>query len=153
MACSIESRVPFLDHPLVEFAARVPDHLKLRGGVGKYIVKKAAEGLVPHEILYRKKMGFPTPIRQWLRADAASGLLTGLLDRKGFLAEYLDLAAIGKLMERHRAGTLDATDRLWRLLNLQLWGDLYFTGRQERVWESAAIRQTGACAPTVQSGA
>jgi asparagine synthase (glutamine-hydrolysing) len=146
MACSIESRVPFLDHPLVEFAARIPDRLKLRNGIGKYIVKKAAEGLVPHEILYRKKMGFPTPIRQWLRADAASGMLNGLLDRKGFLAEHLDLAPIAKLMDRHRAGTLDATDGLWRLLNLQLWGDLYFTGRQERAFVSA-------CAPTLQSGA
>jgi asparagine synthase (glutamine-hydrolysing) len=149
MACSIESRVPFLDHPLVEFAGRVPDRLKLRKGVGKYIVKKAAEGLVPHEILYRKKMGFPTPISQWLRADATNGMLNGLLDRNGFLAEHLELAPIAKLMERHRAGTLDATDRLWRLLNLQLWGDLYFTGRQERTWEGAAIGQTGACAPTV----
>ena len=140
MACSIESRVPFLDHPLVEFAARVPDRLKLRNGIGKYIVKKAAEGLVPHEILYRKKMGFPTPIRQWLRADAASGMLNGLLDRNGFLAEYLDLAPIAKLMERHRGGTLDATDRLWRLLNLQLWGDLYFTAAanaygKARLWD------------------
>jgi asparagine synthase (glutamine-hydrolysing) len=149
MACSIESRVPFLDHPLVEFAARVPDRLKLRKGIGKYIVKKAAEGLVPRDILYRKKMGFPTPLHQWLRADAASGMLNGLLDRNGFLAEYLDLAPIAKLMERHRAGTLDATDRLWRLLNLRIWGDLYFTGRQERTWEGAAMSQTGACAPTV----
>ena len=151
MACSIESRVPFLDHPLVEFAARVPDRLKLRNGIGKYIVKKAAEGLVPHDILYRKKMGFPTPIRQWLRADGASGMLNGLLDRNGFLAEYLDLAPIAKLMERHRAGTLDATDRLWRLLNLQIWGDLYFTGRRERAWEGATMGQTGACAPVVSN--
>ncbi len=138
MACSIESRVPFLDHPLVEFAARVPERLKLRGGEGKYIVKKAAEGLLPHQIVYRKKMGFPTPITQWLRDAAAAPMLDSLLDRGGFLAEYLELEEIGSLIERHRAGTLDATDRLWRLLNLQLWGDLYFTGRRERVWESAA---------------
>src|ERR1700754_2361092 len=127
MATSIESRVPFLDHPLVEFAMRVPDRLKLRGGVGKYIVKKAAEGLVSNDILYRKKMGFPTPIRQWLRAEAANGMLNSLLDRDGFVAQYLNLEPIAKLMERHRAGTLDATDRLWRLLNLQIWGDMYFT--------------------------
>ena len=152
MACSIESRVPFLDHPLVEFAARVPDRLKLRHGIGKYIVKKAAEGLVPHDILYRKKMGFPTPIRQWLRSDGAAGMLNGLLDRNGFLAEHLELAPIAKLMERHRAGTLDATDRLWRLLNLQLWGDLYFTGRRERAWEGAAIGRTAACLPAFQTG-
>jgi asparagine synthase (glutamine-hydrolysing) len=144
MACSIESRVPFLDHPLVEFAARVPERLKLRNGEGKYIVKKAAEGLVPHEILYRKKMGFPTPIRQWLRAEAATGTLQGLLDRNGFLAEYLHFEPVSKLMGRHRGGTLDATDRLWRLLNLQIWGDLYFTGRRERAWETAPAITTGA---------
>ncbi len=144
MACSIESRVPFLDHPLVEFAARVPDRLKLRNSEGKYIVKKAAEGLVPHDILYRKKMGFPTPIRQWLRASAANGLLNGLLNRDGFLAQYLNLEEIARLIERHRSGALDATDRLWRLLNLQIWGDLYFTGRQERAWESAhAVQISG----------
>jgi asparagine synthase (glutamine-hydrolysing) len=144
MACSIESRVPFLDHPLVEFATRVPERLKLRNGVGKYIVKKAADGLVSREILYRKKMGFPTPIRQWLRDGAANQMLNSLLDRDGFLAEYLDLDEIARLIERHRAGTLDATDRLWRLLNLQLWGDLYFTGRRERAWQSVPAIPTGA---------
>ena len=91
MACSIESRVPFLDHPFVEFAARVPDHMKLRKGVGKYIVKKAAEGLISPDILYRKKMGFPTPIKPWLREARASAMVNGLLDRDGFIAEYLHL--------------------------------------------------------------
>src|SRR5205085_4661933 len=66
MACSIESRVPFLDHPLVEFAAGVPQHMKIRGNCGKYILKRAVEDLLPHDIVYRKKMGFPTPLRQWL---------------------------------------------------------------------------------------
>lgn len=144
MACSIESRVPFLDHPLVEFASRVPDRLKLRGRTGKYIVKKAAEGLVPHDILYRKKMGFPTPIKQWLRSDGAAAMLNSLLDRDGFIAEYLHLEPIARLLERHRGGTLDATDRLWRLLNLQVWGDLNFTGRRERAWESTPAISTGA---------
>jgi asparagine synthase (glutamine-hydrolysing) len=142
MATSIESRVPFLDHPLVEFAMRVPDRMKLRGGVGKYIVKKAAEGLVSNDILYRKKMGFPTPIRQWLRAEGANEMLNSLLDRDGFVAQYLNLEPIAKLMERHRAGTLDATDRLWRLLNLQIWGDMYFTGRRQRAWEATSLAQS-----------
>jgi asparagine synthase (glutamine-hydrolysing) len=139
MACSIESRVPFLDHPFVEFAARVPDHLKLRKGVGKYIVKKAAEDLISPDILYRKKMGFPTPIKQWLLEDPASAMVDSLLDRDGFIAEYLHLPAIEKLLERHRRGAVDATDRIWRLLNLQIWGDLFFTGRRERAWNGAAV--------------
>jgi asparagine synthase (glutamine-hydrolysing) len=139
MACSIESRVPFLDHPFVEFAARVPEHLKLREGIGKYIVKKAAEGLISPDILYRKKMGFPTPIKPWLREERASAMVDGLLSRDGFIAEYLNLAPVAELLARHRSGAVDATDRIWRLLNLQLWGDLFFTGRRERVLEGAAV--------------
>src|ERR1700720_4629820 len=80
MAASIESRVPFLDHEFVEFSTRVPERLKLRRAngktEGKYIVKKAIEGLVPHEIIYRTKMGFPTPLREWLRDPRADHLFT-----------------------------------------------------------------------------
>ncbi|HZQ51707.1 MAG TPA: asparagine synthase (glutamine-hydrolyzing) [Bryobacteraceae bacterium] len=129
MASSIESRVPFLDHPFVEFAARVPDHLKIRNGAGKYIVKRAVEDVLPHDIIYRKKMGFPTPLRQWLLDDRAEPLFALLLDRKRLLAEYIDLEFVADLIGRQRSGIEDATDRIWRLLNLQLWGDLFFTGR------------------------
>jgi asparagine synthase (glutamine-hydrolysing) len=125
MATSIESRVPFLDHPFVEFSTRVPDHLKIRGGAGKYILKKAVEDLLPHEIIYRKKMGFPTPLRQWLREPDAAPLLSGL--NGGLLAEYLDRGALTTLLEQHQAGRIDATDRIWRLLNLQLWGEAFIT--------------------------
>jgi asparagine synthase (glutamine-hydrolysing) len=130
MACSIESRVPFLDHPFVEFAASVPENLKIRHGVGKYIVKKAAADLISPDILYRKKMGFPTPIRQWLRDGRAKAMLASLLDRNGFIAAYLNLPVIEKLLESHQRGSVDATDRIWRLLNLQLWGDVFLTGRR-----------------------
>ncbi len=132
MASSIESRVPFLDHPLVEFAARVPDDLKIRNGEGKYIVKRAVEDLLPREIIYRKKMGFPTPVRDWLLDDRAQPLFDLLLDRNGLLAEYVDSAFLKNLIERQRSGVEDATDRLWRLLNLQIWGDLFLTGRGEK---------------------
>jgi len=135
MAASIESRVPFLDHEFVEFSARVPQHMKLRNGEGKYIVKKAIEGLVPQEIIYRKKMGFPTPLRQWLldpRADHLYGLLRA---RDGLLAGYIDAAGLDRLLGRQRAGQEDATDRIWRLLTLQLWGDLFVTGKREERWD------------------
>jgi asparagine synthase (glutamine-hydrolysing) len=132
MATSIESRVPFLDHHFVEFAAGVPDHLKIRQGVAKYILKKAVEDLLPMEIVYRKKMGFPTPLRSWFMDERARPLFSRLLDPEGLLAAYLQRGAIEDLIKRHRTGMEDATDRIWRLLNLQIWGDLFITGRSNR---------------------
>ena len=135
MAASIESRVPFLDHEFVEFSTRVPEHMKLRNGEGKYIVKKAIEGLVPDEIIYRKKMGFPTPLRQWLMDPKADALFRILRAPDGLLARYIDPAALDRLLERQRSGAEDATDRIWRLLTLQLWGDLWITGKREERWD------------------
>jgi asparagine synthase (glutamine-hydrolysing) len=140
MATSIESRVPFLDHQFVEFAAQAPDHLKIRGGVAKYILKKAVEDLLPHDIIYRKKMGFPTPVRSWLRDERAKPLFARLLDPEGLLASYLDRRAIRSLIERHQNGMEDATDRIWRLLNLQLWGDLFLNGKSNSRWEGLLSR-------------
>ena len=138
MACSIESRVPFLDHPFVEFSVQVPDRLKIRNGTGKYILKEAVRDLLPAELLDRKKMGFPTPLRPWLRDPATQPLIDSLLDRGGLLASLSDQAALTALIERHRAGRQDATDPLWRLINLQLWGDLFLTGRRDR-WMAPAV--------------
>jgi len=129
MACSIESRVPFLDHQLVEFAARVPDRLKLCGGAGKYILKRAVDDILPRDIVYRKKMGFPTPLRQWLMAPRADGLIAQIQDRDGLLAPYIDFTYLDDLLARHKSGLEDATDRIWRLLNLQLWGNIFITSK------------------------
>lgn len=134
MACSIESRVPLLDHKLVEFSTTIPDSLKIRGGTQKYILKRAVEDLLPREIVHRKKMGFPTPVRQWLLDRRAEPLYAALRDRHGFLASIVDREVLESLITRHLSKQEDATDRLWRLLNLQLWGDLFLTGRRERWW-------------------
>ncbi len=142
MACSIESRVPFLDHPFVEFAAGVPDQLKIRGREQKYILKKAVEDLLPKEIIYRRKMGFPTPIEPWLRAPESEPLLQSLQKRDGFLAQWFDLKAVDDLLARHRAGAEDATDRIWRLINLQLWGDLFFDENREILTSSGVIARS-----------
>ncbi len=134
MACSIESRVPFLDHKFVEFAASVPPHMKLRGSQGKYILKRAVEDLLPPGIVYRKKQGFPTPLATWLRQDRARVLLEYLRDPDGILVEYVDGRFLDDLLEKHSRGFAEATDRIWRLLNLQVWGDMYITGRREKLW-------------------
>jgi len=126
MANSLESRVPLLDHTFVEFAATVPDGLKIHGKEQKYIFKKAVEDLLPREIVYRTKMGFPTPLRDWLRQKQAQPLLDLLLSSRGLVGEYLNRDAVRRLVERHRSGSEDGTDRLWRLINLELWGQTFF---------------------------
>lgn len=132
MAASIESRVPFLDHEFVEFAMTIPDSLKIRGATQKYILKRALQDLLPEEIVHRKKMGFPTPLRQWLLSPEAGPLYAALTDKDGFAASYLDSNEIDSLIERHRSGVEDATDRIWRLLNFQIWADVFLTGKRER---------------------
>ncbi len=138
MAASIESRVPFLDHTFVEFAARIPDRLKICGREQKHVLKAAVSDLLPRNIVHRKKMGFPTPLAHWLRDARAEPLYARLRSPDGLLASHLDRREVDALIDRHRSGREDATDRIWRLLNLQLWGDLFLTGRREQVWSGAA---------------
>lgn len=135
MATSIESRVPLLDHPLVEFAAAVPGNLKIRRGAGKYILKRAVEDLLPREIVYRGKMGFPTPLREWLLDPRSDMIFSLLRARDGLVARYVDSSALDALLERHRRGREDATDRIWRLVNLQLWGDIFLAGKHGSRWD------------------
>jgi asparagine synthase (glutamine-hydrolysing) len=137
MACSIESRVPFLDHPLVEFAARVPSRLKIRDGKGKYILREAVANLLPQETLTRKKMGFPTPLKAWLLDPRSAPVYTKLLEPDGLVASCLDLTAVKALLDQHRNRTIDATDRIWRLLNLQHWGEIFLSGTDE--WKNRLL--------------
>ncbi|MFL6352127.1 MAG: asparagine synthase (glutamine-hydrolyzing) [Bryobacteraceae bacterium] len=131
MASSVESRVPFLDHTLVEFCARIPDSLKIRGKTQKYILKRAISNLLPASIIHRPKMGFPTPLRKWLLDPRAKPIYDALTRPNGFLSSILDKQTLDSLISRHCDGQVDATDRIWRLLNLQVWGDLFLTGQGE----------------------
>jgi len=138
MATSIESRVPFLDHTFVEFASRVPAGMKIRNGEGKWILREAVRDLVPAEVLTRTKMGFPTPLRKWMLEPGMEHLYKTLLSPDGVLAECCRMDRVSALIEAHRAGREDATDRIWRLLNLQLWGQIFFSGDREAVFSSWA---------------
>lgn len=142
MASSIESRVPFLDHTFVEFAMRMPDRLKIRGKVQKYALKEAVSDLLPPGIVHRSKMGFPTPLREWLRKPQAAPLLETLFARDGMIAEYFDRSVVRRLVNEHVAGSHDGTDRIWSLLNFQIWGDTFITGRRER-WADPLVSGPG----------
>jgi asparagine synthase (glutamine-hydrolysing) len=139
MAASIESRVPFLDHTLVEFAMNIPHHLKIRGATQKYLLKKAVADLLPEGLIHRKKLGFPTPLRSWLRGQSTEWMLDGLRSSDGLLAAFVNRPELDAIIDQHRAGLIDATDRLWRLLNLQIWGDVFLTGNADR-WSRHELR-------------
>jgi asparagine synthase (glutamine-hydrolysing) len=121
MAASIESRVPFLDHPLVEFAASIPSCYLVKGLEGKSILKSAVEDLLPHSIIYRKKMGFPTPWPQWLAGDQLQELEALLLEPRSIQRNLFQPDALRNIFAEHRSRTRDNSNRIWRLLNLELW--------------------------------
>jgi len=121
MAASIESRVPFLDHRLAEFAARVPARYKVRGFSGKYLLRQAISDRLPATVIRRTKKGFPTPIEPWLRNQLLpqlSAVLTDgrLAERKLFRADCMY-----RLLEAHQRGSTIATSACWRLLTFELW--------------------------------
>ena len=121
MATSIESRVPFLDHVLVEFATRIPREVQIQGLAGKRILKKAVEDLLPHSILYRPKLGFPTPWSGWLAGPRLEMIREVLLEPRSLNRGYFRREAVENLFNEHRAKHRDNYDRIWRLLNLELW--------------------------------
>ncbi len=128
MAASIESRVPFLDHPLVEFAAGLPPRMKLRGFTTKWILREAVKPLLPSSILSRRKMGFPVPFGIWTRTTHPALLRDVLLDRRTRERGITDPAAVSALIEAHAAGTTNGGDALWSLLNLELWYRTFIDG-------------------------
>jgi asparagine synthase (glutamine-hydrolysing) len=132
MAASIESRVPFLDHEFVEFTSAIPAHLKLHGSAAKYVLKEAVADLLPRRIVHRAKMGFPTPLKAWLLDPASAPLYALLEEPEGLIAQELDRSMVSALIRRHREGREDATDRIWTLLNIQIWGDIFITGKRDR---------------------
>jgi asparagine synthase (glutamine-hydrolysing) len=123
MATSVESRVPFLDHELVEFAASMPDAWKLHGWTTKRVLRNAMKEMLPASILNRPKMGFPVPFAGWLRASSgwAAAVRDVLLDRRTRERGILDPPAVDKLLQDHAHGVTEGGDRIWMLLNLELW--------------------------------
>ena len=128
MAASIESRVPFLDHPLVEFVARAPRRLKLRGLTTKWILRRAMAGVLPPEILTRKKMGFPVPVGSWLRGPYAGLLDEYVLGERARARGLFVQSEVRSLVDRHRDGGENHSERLWALLTLELWQRTFLDG-------------------------
>ncbi len=125
MAASLEGRSPMLDHKLMELAARIPSDLKLRGVTTKHIFKKAMEGILPREIIYRKKKGFGVPIGRWFRTELKDLAHQVLLDPRSIARGYFDPGFIAQMLSDHVGGRVDHSPRIWALLNLELWHRTY----------------------------
>jgi len=121
MAASIESRVPFLDHVLVEFTATIPRQYSIQGMAGKFVLKQAVEDLLPSSIIYRKKMGFPTPWDYWLAGPKLHELERMLLEPRTVERGLIRPEAVERLFAEHRTKSRDHGNRIWRLLNLETW--------------------------------
>jgi asparagine synthase (glutamine-hydrolysing) len=119
MAVGLEAREPLLDHRLVEFAATLPAAMRVRGGQGKWLLKRALEPYLPREILYRPKMGFVTPVSAWFRGQLATQ--AAALARSTTLGDtgWFDTAAIARLADDHRAGRAEHGRTLWQFLMLE----------------------------------
>ena len=144
MAASIESRVPFLDHHLVEFAAALSPRMKLRGFSTKWILREAVKSILPAAILTRKKMGFPVPFSMWMRGPAGEVAHEVLLDRRTRQRGIINPSAVAALLVAHRRGETEAGDALWALLNVEIWYRTFIDGGGVQTLPPRSFKATAA---------
>src|ERR1700754_264043 len=138
MAASLESRVRFLDHKLVEFTSSLPERLKLRRWTTKYVLRQSMKGVLPPAILDRPKMGFPVPLGKWFRGAYAPVLDEYVLSSRALERGIFNEGFVRSLVEQHRRGVANHSERLWSLVNLEMWFRRFIDGENAGShWESA----------------
>jgi len=120
MATSVEARVPFLDHHLVEYAMGIPREFKVNGITGKHILKRALESILPHDLLYARKRGFGAPIREWFRTSLGETYSDSLMASPIWDRDYFNRDFVERMLSEHRSGRGEWSFHLWALLNLSL---------------------------------
>jgi asparagine synthase (glutamine-hydrolysing) len=131
MSTSIEARVPFLDHELVELTMDIPMSAKVRNGKAKHLLKRAVTGWIPDEIINRPKMGFGAPMAQWLRGEFGVRVERDLLASSLIRGGYFQRDFIARLCAEHRSGRRDWSLYVWSLFNLVAWFDYWVDGRRQ----------------------
>lgn len=139
MAASIESRVPFLDHPLTEWVAKLPQSLKLRGATTKWILREAMKNDLPASILSRKKMGFPVPVGAWLRTEWTSLIDEYITSERAHARGIFERDTVKGLVAEHLSG-INHSERLWALLTFEVWARLHLDGDGLRSLEAPASK-------------
>jgi asparagine synthase (glutamine-hydrolysing) len=152
MAASLESRLTFLDHVLVEYAGTLPPQLRLKGRSGKWLVKKAAQAFLPNEIIHRPKMGFPVPFESWIKEDQSGFIRDVLLGSSAKSRGYFNTSYIEKLLHWHRAGLRDCHSQIWMLLNFELWQQTFFDGSASRFNRSPEFPSCSASSHSAVNG-
>ncbi len=132
MAAAIEVRVPFLDEDLVQFASRIPSHFKQKGRVGKWILKKAMEPYLPHEVIYRPKTGFGAPLRQWITGELSEYTNDMLSQTKITSRNLFDYTSVRQLIDDNKSGKIDASYTIFTLLCIEIWCAQYIDKPRER---------------------
>jgi asparagine synthase (glutamine-hydrolysing) len=138
MATSIESRVPFLDHKLVEFTSGLPERLKLRGWTTKYVLRQSMKGLLPEAILSRPKMGFPVPIGAWFRGPYRSVIDDYVLSDRSLGRGVFSPDWVRSLVRRHRSGE-EHSERLWALVNFEIWQRQFLDGETTPAFDHSQL--------------
>ncbi len=132
MATSVESRVPFLDHKLVEFTCSLPERLKLRGGTTKYILRESMKGVLPESILSRPKMGFPVPVGAWFRGAYSSVVDEYVMSERAMARRIFNPDFVREIVSSHQSGSENHEERLWALVNFEIWQRQFFDGEGSR---------------------
>lgn len=135
MAHSLELRVPFLDVELYEVARRIPAKYRIAEGTTKYIFRKAMEGIIPDAILHRPKLGFPVPMRDWLKGAAGDRVLEEIAS--GGIEDYIRIEAMQAMLKKHRDGQGDYSRRLWTIYMFALWHATYMEDMSEKAYARA----------------
>lgn len=130
MAASIESRVPFLDHKLVEFTTSLPLKMKLKGYDTKRILRMAMQGKIPDPILSRSKKGFPVPIAQWFKDDYSRMVKDILYDDRTRQRGIFNYKLIDRIVKKHQRGDRNYSDQIWTLINFELWQRIFFDRKE-----------------------
>jgi asparagine synthase (glutamine-hydrolysing) len=128
MANSLEARSPFLDHKFMEFVARIPSRLKLKGRTGKYILKRALSNLLPGNILRREKMGFGVPIDHWFRSELKDMAYDTILSEKALNRGYFKKSSLKRMLDEHVSVKWNWHNQIWNLLILELWHQMFIDG-------------------------
>lgn len=142
MAASLESRVPYLDHLLVEQVMQIPGDQRMRRWQTKVILREALRNLVPAAVMNRSKMGFPVPFGTWVRGTFRTILDEYVLSTRALDRQLFNPQTVRRIVDEHLSGTRAHADRLWLLVNLEMWQRMAIDGEMPQPLEEQVEAET-----------